>query len=83
MQKSAKPKKKILKVDFNMIEADKKFYLENCNFNELEEKIFNLLTGKKNYSIVQMADIVQYSDRTVSRTIKMIKIKMLKAIMLK
>ena len=83
MQKSAKSKKKILKVDFNMIEADKKFYLENCNFNELEEKIFNLLTGKKNYSIVQMADIVQYSDRTVSRTIKMIKIKMLKAIMLK
>ena len=83
MQKSAKPKKKILKVNFNMIEADKKFYLENCNFNELEENIFNLLTGKKNYSIIQIADIVQYSDRTVCRTIKMIKIKMLKAIMLK
>lgn len=83
MQKSAKPKKKILKVDFKMIEKDKQFYLENCNFNEIEEKVFNYLTGKKNYSIVQIADIIQYSDRTTCRIIKSIKLKMLKAILFK
>ena len=36
MQKQGK--KKVLKVNFDMIQSDKDFYLNNCNFNETQEK---------------------------------------------
>lgn len=76
-------KKKVLKINFDMIQSDKDFYLKNCNFNELQEKIFNDLTGKKQYSIVQIAMKENISDSYVSKIIRQIKIKMIKAIMFK
>lgn len=76
-------KKKVLKVNFDMIQADKDFYLANCNFNELQENIFLDLTGKKSLSIIQIADKEHISDSYVSKIIKQIKLKMIKAIMLK
>ena len=79
MQKQSK-KRKNLKVDFNMIKSDKEFYLENCNFTEMEEKIFYDLTGKNPLSIIQISMKEHISDSTVNRIIRKIKIKMLKAI---
>lgn len=76
-------KKKVLKINFDMIQSDKDFYLKNCNFNELQEKIFNDLTEKKQYSIVQIAMKENISDSYVSKIIRQIKIKMIKAIMFK
>ena len=76
-------KKKVLKVNFDMIQSDKDFYLANCNFNELQENIFLDLTGKKQLSIIQIADKEHISDSYVSKIIKQIKFKMIKAIMLK
>jgi hypothetical protein len=83
MQNQNKTKKKRLKVNFDMIESDKQFYLQNCNFNELQEKIFKDLTGKYPMSIIQISMKENISDSTVSRNIKTIKLKMLKAIMTK
>ena len=76
-------KKKVLKVNFDMIQSDKDFYLANCNFNELQENIFLDLTGKKSLSIIQIADKEHISDSYVSKIIRQIKLKMIKAIMLK
>ena len=83
MQDNSKTKKKKLKVNFDMIQADKDFYLANCNFNELQENIFNDLTGKRPLSIIQISMKENISDRTVDRNIRQIKLKMLKAIMTK
>ena len=83
MQEHNQNKKKKLKMNFDMIESDKQFYLKNCNFNEIQEKVFNDLTGKYSMSIIQIADKENISDRTVCRVIRSIKIKMLKAIMTK
>lgn len=76
-------KKKVLKINFDMIQSDKDFYLKNCNFNELQENIFNDLTGKKQYTIVQIAMKEHISESYVSKIIRQIKIKMIKAIMFK
>lgn len=76
-------KKKVLKVNFDMIQSDKDFYLANCNFNELQEAIFNDLTGKRKYSIIQIADRHNISDSYVNKIIRQIKLKMIKAIMVK
>lgn len=76
-------KKKNLKVNFNMIKSDKEFYLNNCNFTELEENIFNDLTGKHPMSIIQISMKEHVSDSTVNRNIRTIKIKMIKAILIK
>lgn len=73
-------KMKYLKVNFNMIESDKQFYLKHCNFNELEENIFLDLTGKKPMSGVQIAMKEHTSERNVSKTIRQIKLKMIKSI---
>lgn len=83
MQKQNKTKRKNLKVNFDMIQSDKDFYLENCNFNELQEKIFKDLTGRYPMSIIQISIKENVSDSTVNRNIKTIKLKMLKAIMTK
>ncbi len=83
MQKQNSKKKKILKVNFDMIKSDKEFYLENCNFNELQEKIFEDLTGKKQYSIIQIAMKENISESYVNKIIKQIKLKMIKVLMLK
>lgn len=76
-------KKKNLKVNFNMIKSDKEFYLNNCNFTELEENIFNDLTGKHPMSIIQISMKENVSDSTVNRNIRKIKLKMIKAILIK
>lgn len=81
MQKQEKMK--YLKVNFNMIQSDKEFYLKNCNFNDLEENVFLDLTGKEQMSIVQISLKEHKSERTISSTIRQIKLKMLKAIILK
>ena len=83
MQEHSTNKKKKLKVNFDMIQADKDFYLNNCNFNELQESIFNDLTGKRPLTIIQISMKENISDRTVDRNIRQIKLKMLKAIMTK
>lgn len=83
MQKHNKTKRKNLKVNFDMIQSDKDFYLKNCNFNEIQEKVFNDLTGKKQMSIIQISIKENMSDRTTSRVIRQIKIKMLQAIITK
>jgi len=75
-------KKKILKVNFDMVKADKEFYLENCNFNELQEKIFEDLTGRTQYSIVQISMKEHISESYVNKIIRQVKLKMLRAIML-
>ena len=76
-------KKKVLKVNFDMIQSDKDFYLKNCNFNEIQEKIFNYLTGKKQYTIIQISMLENMSERNVSKIIRQIKLKMLQAILTK
>lgn len=76
-------KKKKLKINFDMIQADKDFYLENCNFTEIQENIFKDLTGKHPMSIIQISMKENVSDRTACRIIREIKLKMLKAIMTK
>ena len=83
MQEHNKTKRKNLKVNFDMIQSDKDFYLENCNFNEIQEKVFNDLTGKKQMSIIQISMKENMSDRTTSRVIRQIKLKMLQAIITK
>lgn len=83
MQEQNKKKKKVLKVNFNMIQSDKDFYLANCNFNETQEKIFNYLTGKKQYTIIQISLMENMSERNVSKIIRQIKLKMIQAILLK
>jgi len=83
MQEQNSKKKKVLKVNFDMIKSDKEFYLENCNFNETQEKIFEYLTGKKQYSIVQIAMKESMSESNVNKIIRQIKIKMIKVLMLK
>ena len=82
MQEQNSKKKKVLKVNFDMIKADKEFYLENCNFNELQEKIFEDLTGRKQYSIVQISMKEHISESYVNKIIRQIKLKMLRAIMI-
>ena len=83
MQKHIENKKKKLKINFDMIQSDKEFYLQNCNFNEIQEKVFEDLTGKESMSIIQIAMKENISDRTVCRVIRKIKIKMLQAILSK
>lgn len=82
MQEQIK-KRKNLKVNFDMIQSDKDFYLKNCNFTEIQENVFNDLTCKHPMSIIQISMKEHISDRTVNRVIKQIKLKMLKAIMIK
>lgn len=81
MQKQNKTKK--LKMNFDMIQSDKEFYLKNCNFNEIQEKVFEDLTGKESMSIIQISMKENISDRTVCRIIRSIKLKMLQAIITK
>ena len=76
-------KKKRLKINFDMIQSDKDFYLTHCNFNELQEKIFNDLTGKIKYSIIQIAFKENISESYVNKIIRQIKIKMIQAILFK
>ena len=78
-----KQKRKYLKINFDMIQKDKDFYLKNCNFNEIQENVFNALTGKKQMTIVQIAMKENVSERTVTNIIRQVKLKMIKAIMLK
>lgn len=79
MQKQKR--KKYLKVNFDMIQSDKDFYLANCNFDEDQEIVFKALTGKTKMSIVQISMKYNMCDRKVSKIIKEIKLKMIKAIM--
>jgi len=75
-----KSKKKFLKINFDMIKSDKEFYLENCNFNETQEKIFLYLTDKKYYSRIQIAFMMNMSESYVDKVIRQIKLKMIRAI---
>lgn len=83
MQNNSKIKRKNLKINFDMIQADKDFYLKNCNFNELQENIFKDLTSKTPLSIIQIAFKENISDSTVNRNIRKIKLKMIQAIITK
>ena len=76
-------KKKILKVNFDMIEADKRFYLENFNFNDIQEKVFLDLTGKYPCTRVQISFKEHISESSVDKIIRQIKLKMLRAITFK
>jgi DNA-directed RNA polymerase specialized sigma subunit len=82
-EQEQKVKKKFLKVNFDMIQSDKDFYLANCNFKESQRKIFNYLTGEKEYTIVQIAMLMNMSERNVCRIIRQIKLKMIGAIAFK
>lgn len=82
MQKQNKRKVKVLKINFDMIEADKQFYLSHCNFSDIQERIFNYLTGKRRLSIIQIADKENISEATVNRHIRKIKLKMIKSILI-
>ena len=75
--------KKYLKINFDMIQSDKEFYLANCNFDEEQEMVFKALTGKTKMSIVQIAMKYNMCDRKVSKIIKQIKLKMIKVLIFK
>ena len=82
-QEQEKVKRKFLKVNFDMIQSDKEFYLANCNFKESQKKVFNYLTGEKEYTIVQISMLMNMSERNVCKIIRQIKLKMIEAILLK
>lgn len=66
----------MIKLDFSKKEVE--YFKENCYFTDEEEKILDLRL--KGYSIVEIHMTLAMSERTVSRRIKNIKRKILRAI---
>lgn len=76
MQEKLSTPQKNTNVKFDFIKSEIDFILENANFNEIQEKVFNRLTDKKGrQSIVQISLEENISTATVSRIIKQIKKK--------
>ena len=71
------PKEGNVKFDFTKPELN--YILENANFTEEQEKIFNMLTSKYGrQSIVYISMNMNMSESTVKRRIKQIKKKILR-----
>lgn len=69
--------KNVNRFDFTI--PEKVFILENANFTEEQEQIFQMLTGKHGReSIVYIAFAMNMSETTVKRRIKQIKNKILR-----
>lgn len=67
------------KVKFDFVKSEIDFILENANFTEEQERVFNRLVDKKGrQSIVQISMEENISTSTVSRIIKQIKKKILR-----
>ena len=65
--------------DFTKKELD--FILENANFNNRQQEIFNRLTDKRGrQTVVKISLEMNLSERTVGREIKKIKNKIYKII---
>lgn len=66
-----------MKYDFTKQELD--YINENANFNDRQQEIFNRLTDKRGrQKVVKIAMEMYISERTVERSIKEIKKKILK-----
>lgn len=66
-----------MKYDFTKKELD--FINENANFNDRQQKIFDRLTDRRGrQKVVKIALEMNLSERTVQRSIKEIKKKILK-----
>lgn len=66
---------------FDFTKFEKQYILENANFTEEQEKIFEMLTGKHGReSIVYIAFEMNMSESTVKRRIKQIKSKILRLV---
>ena len=69
------------KVNFDFTKFEKEYILENANFTEDQEKIFNMLTGKEGRkSIIAISFEMNMSESTVKRRIKQIKNKILRLV---
>lgn len=69
--------KNVNRFDFTI--PEKVFIIENANFTEEQEKIFEMLTGKYGReSIVYIAFKMNMSESTVKRRIKQIKNKIIR-----
>lgn len=67
------------KVKFDFTKQEKDYILQNANFTEEQEKIFNMLTGKEGRkSIIAISFEMNMSESTVKRRIKQIKSKILR-----
>ena len=67
------------KIRFDFTKPEKVFILENANFTEEQEKIFEMLTGKEGrQSVVYISFKMNMSESTVKRRIKQIKSKILR-----
>lgn len=68
-----------INVKFDFIKPEIDFILENANFTEEQERVFNRLIDKKGrQSIVQISMEENISTATVSRIIKKIKKKIIR-----
>ena len=66
-------------VKFDFTKPEKDYILQNANFTEEQEKIFNMLTGKEGRkSIIAISFEMNMSESTVKRRIKQIKNKILR-----
>lgn len=64
---------------FDFTKQEKDYILQNANFTEEQEKIFNMLTGKEGRkSIIAISFDMNMSESTVKRRIKQIKHKILR-----
>lgn len=64
---------------FDFTKQEKDYILQNANFTEEQEKIFNMLTGKEGRkSIIAISFELNMSESTVKRRIKQIKSKILR-----
>lgn len=69
--------KNVNRFDFTI--PEKVFIIENANFTEEQEKIFEMLTGKYGReSVVYIAFKMHMSESTVKRRIKQIKNKIIR-----
>ena len=79
ISKKLEEERNVKKFDFTKFE--KQYILENANFTEEQEKIFEMLTGKYGReSIVYIAFKMNMSESTVKRRIKQIKSKILRLV---
>lgn len=79
METPKKLEEDVKRFDFTRNELE--YILNNANFNERQQKVFERLTDRKGrQTIYQIAMEMNISDRTVNREIKKIKHKIYKII---
>ena len=67
------------KINFDFTRKELEYILENANFNEIQEKVFNRLTDKKGrQTLVKISIEENISTATVSRIVKQIKKKIVR-----